>query len=283
MLGNGVNRYKNNQPVSWEHLLNSLSLNLDNTKVPKGISFTEFFDILSISSKDIILKQKERHFLQKQFCSLIDLWEPTVYHESIVKWAKRNKNPILTTNFDSNLSDAINAKLQRNSQKKFTYYYPFESYYSDQQSPITQPSRQFAIWHVNGMKRYPASIRLGLTHYMGSVEKVRPKIQKGARGLYNSKVNNWTGSDSWLDVFFHCPLVFIGISLDETEIFLRWLLIQRAKYFIKFPERRKSAWYIYSKQDHLSNGKRFFLEGVGVIPLEVNDFGDLYSQVIWSS
>lgn len=281
LLGNGINRYKNNQPISWGQLLNRLATSIGSSPVPQGISFTEFFDVLSISSKEILSKQKKRHVLQKKFCDEINSLVSTKYHRYIVDWAKRYNRPILTTNFDTNLSDAIGARLQRNSKKKFTYYYPFESYFSDAETKVNEPTKEFAIWHINGMKRYPASVRLGLTHYMGSVEKVRPKIQSGARALFNASSMHWVGSDSWLDVFFHCPILLIGISLDENEVFLRWLLIQRAKYFVKYPERYQRAWYVHTKNDEMSEGKRYFLEGVGLSCCEEESFDSIYSKNVW--
>ena len=44
-------------------------------------------------------------------------------------------------------------------------------------------------------------------------------------------------------------MFIFGLSLAENEVFLRWLLIQRAKYYRKFPERGHSAWYLVGKEE----------------------------------
>ncbi len=48
---------------------------------------------------------------------------------------------------------------------------PWESYYGEH--AVVRPSECFAIWHINGMAQYHRSVRLGLTHYMGSVQRAR--------------------------------------------------------------------------------------------------------------
>ena len=93
----------------------------------------------------------------------------------------------------------------------------------------------------------------------------------------------WPGSNTWLQVFFHKPLLFFGLSLAENEVFLRWLLIERARYFKKFPGRAKRGWYVYVQQEGaLDSGKSLFLKGVGIEPYPVSKYDDIYSEDTWS-
>ena len=67
---------------------------------------------------------------------------------------------------------------------------------------------------------------------MGCVERARKMIQSnGFNELFDGKNQyNWIGGNTWLHVIFNKDLFIFGLSLEENEVFLRWLLIQRAKY-----------------------------------------------------
>ena len=280
VVGNGVNRYgAANATNSWHDLLISLAaMHLPDSlkEVPSGVTLTEFFDVLDLKSGS----HKSSQSLQKAFCGLMKAWTHYDQHTHIVAWARRNNAPILTTNFETTLADAGDCRLFRNKKHSFTDYYPWESYYATEQ--VNDPSRQFAIWHVNGMQRYRRSVRLGLSHYMGSVERARSWIyREGAKRLFSKRgYADWAGCQSWLHVVFNCPLILFGLALDENEVFLRWLLIERARYFKTFPDRRQPAWYVH--QGALRDvGKAFFLRGIGVTPYQVASYAKIYGKGVW--
>lgn len=280
VIGNGINRYGSaNKTNSWHDLLAKLAEKHLPSKfkgVPNGIALTEFYDVLELKTT----REESNASLQREFCDLMASWKPYPHHEYIVQWAKRSDRPILTTNFEQVLSDAAQCTLQRTKKGEFTDFYPWESYYSTR--IIENPADEFAIWHINGMQRYPRSIRLGLSHYMGSVERARGWLHKGnERKLYSGKnVQDWKGSKSWLHIIFNSALLIFGLSLEENEVFLRWLLIERARYFKKFPERKKEAWYVYAGTSN-NYGKQFFLEGVGITPLHLDSYDEIYGSEIW--
>lgn len=244
VVGNGINRYGPAKKTnSWHSLLLELSkrhLPARWRKIPRGVALTEYFDLLELQS---VSKISGATF-QQQFCALLQDWKCHDQHRNIIAWAQKRKAPILTTNFDRVLGDAGNCSLHHTRRTGFTDYYPWETYYGTRQ--IENPSQDFGVWHINGMEHYHRSIRLGLTHYMGSVEKARRWIHKGnEKRLFSGKnAANWRGSGTWLHVFFNNPLLIFGLGLNENEVFLRWLLIERARCFQKFPNRRKSAWYV---------------------------------------
>ena len=166
VIGNGINRYGGTERNSLQALLEQLALRYVGTEkstVPQGVPFTEYFDLLELMSRETLQSSQ----LQGEFCRLMEAWEAQDHHRRIVTWAMEHDAPILTTNFDSVLSDAGGCSLGRVQKGGFTDFYPWESCYS--KHPVHTPSEQFGIWHVNGMKHYRRSIRLGLTHYMGSV------------------------------------------------------------------------------------------------------------------
>lgn len=275
IVGNGINRYNSTSKVnSWDKMLLELwekHTHVDSTIVPQGISLTEFYDALDLSRTDA------RVNLQKEFCNLLAGWEALTHHRLLVDWAKHFSCPILTTNFDESLSDATKLSLHHLDGPSFTDFYPWQTYFSHQ--PIANPDSEFAIWHINGFMRYSRSIRLGLSHYMGSVERARALIHKGEKRLFVERHrDSWNGSNTWLDCVFHRDLLFIGLGLDSSEVFLRWLLIERAKYFKHFPKRKCNAWYVYAGTE-ISQGQQVFLRSVGCEIIKANSYDELYSGV----
>lgn len=279
VIGNGINLYGPAKKTnSWHDLLLTLAekhLPSSLRGVPNGVALTEFYDVLELKS----IKSKKP--LQQEFCELMSSWRYYDHHQHIVEWAKNTNNPILTTNFEQVLSDVGGCTLHRTRKGGFTDYYPWENYYGLKE--ISDPSKEFGIWHINGMQHYRRSVRLGLSHYMGSVERARGWLHKGnERRLFSGKnINRWDGADTWLHVIFNTPLLIFGLGLEENEVFFRWLLIERARYFKKFPDRRKEAWYISTGEKN-SDGKRFFLNGVGVKYLRVDHYDQIYSATEWN-
>lgn len=278
VVGNGINRYENKDAShSWETLLlqlwHKLSPDAPDT-IPKGITLTEFYDVI-----DLVNESRRSESLQKEFCRLLESWKPQPHHKAFIEWARRHGNPVLTTNFESTLSNCINANFFQMDPETFTDFYPWASYYADQ--TIADPAEAFAIWHINGMQRYPRSIRLGLTHYMGSVERARSWIHKGNESrLFSGKnTHRWKGHKTWLHVIFNKPLVIFGLQLDPTEVFLRWLLIERAKYFRMFPQRRKRAWYVSTSKNR--SGHHLFLSSLGIEIVNAQNYHSLY-EAPWS-
>ena len=274
VVGNGINRYSSSERTnSWDQLLIQLLKDspspLKKGQIPKGISFTEFYDVLDVWRS----KTSDSTSLQKDFCKLMSSWTPKEHHKLFTGWAMENNSPILTTNFENTLGESYGLKLRRNSNRNFTDFYPWESYFS--KNKISDPAHEFGIWHINGMQRYYRSIRLGLTHYMGSVERARKLSHKG--GLFSgNNEKSWMGSDTWLHVIFHKPIAIFGLELGQTEVFLRWLLIERAKYFSSFPKRKKRAWYFYTGNSQ-SPGKLLFLKSMGIEVIQVENYDELYS------
>lgn len=261
VIGNGINRYGDSGTAnSWDGLLLALASKYSvysGETIPEGIALTEFYDLLNLKRPASPASQKS---LQEEFCAEMDNWKVFPHHRRIVQWARDNAIPILTTNFDTVLSRAGECRLlPEKITASFTDYYPWNRYYGF--APLDNPLQGFGIWHVNGMQKYRRSIRLGLTDYMGSVERVRGWIHKGNEGLHftGKDVNNWPGASTWLHIVFNKPLLIFGLGLDQHEVFLRWLLIERARYFKKFPARRKGCWYVYTSAKE-KMGKLFFLE-----------------------
>ena len=279
LVGNGVNLFGSSDKNSWDSLLSQLAtehLDSRHKKVPKGISHTEFYDVLELAHS----REQKSPKLVSQFCELMASWKPMEQHEAIAGWAVQHEVPILTTNFENTLGEAVGGTFRRTKNKGFTDFYPWETYCS--RVDVVDPCSQFAIWHVNGMQKYPRSIKLGLTQYMGSAARARGWLHNGASRLLSDPAGTaWTGAATWLQVFFHKPILVVGQGLPETEIFLRWLMIELIKYFKLYPELRKLAWYVHVKGD-LPVGKDLFLRAVGFEPFPVDSYDEMYAYRTWS-
>ena len=277
IVGNGINRYPDNpESISWEELLMQLWQQFSPDVydgVPRGITSTEFYDLLELAAGDAL----PANAIQKQVAALLQQWTFREHHKAFVLKAHALDAPVLTTNFDLNLASVLPLRQLYNDTHAFTDYYPWNTYYSNRE--LASPSSGFGIWYINGFVKYHRSLRLGLSHYMGAVEKARNFLHKGEGRLFAGK-SHWAGSHTWLDTIFHKPLCIFGLGLEENEVFIRWLLIERAKYFKKYPDRYKKGWYVSPKSenpDDRTMGKFRFLKGIGIELVEVEGYDDIYS------
>lgn len=285
-VGNGINRYQAPSDAnSWEALLTRLArvyIDPAHECIPFGVSPTEFYDMLELKAGPASGSTS----LQSQFCQDMGNWLVLPQHKQVITWAQRWGVPVLTTNFDETLSKAISGvkspKRRQCGSGKFTAFYPWSTYYST--SDIVDPASAFGIWHVNGLEAYRQSIRLGLSHYMGSVARARGWLHTSGTRLYGaSDIRLGPGANSWLHAFFHKPILFFGIGLGENEVFLRWLLIERARYFSRYPSRAKPGWYVHTKgSSDMNVGKTLFLKGVGIDPFEVQGHHVIYGSGTWA-
>jgi hypothetical protein len=239
------------------------------------MSNTELFDIL-----DLARPKEDRSSLQQEFCDLMAGWKPADHHAAIVGWARRHDSPILTVNFDENLSRAVGAGFFRQGNG-FTDYYPWNTYFSDRE--IGDPRSSFAIWHAHGMMRYPRSIRLGLTHYMGSVQRARTWVynRNGLRANERSRGDLWRGSNSWLEVLFFCPLLLFGFGFGRDENFFRWLFLERARLHKLVPAWKTHTWFVETGSLDRELRRPFF-EGLGMEVILVPQYADIYDCPAWN-
>lgn len=283
LTGNGINLHFNRNNVSWEDLLLYLwdkhSFDTQST-IPSGISFTEFYDALEIQN---FSKKNFSAELQKDVQEKMADWKPSLNQNVALEEIKSLDAPILTTNFDDLIPKSLSLEFNKLSDTKFTDYYPWSCYYSDRQ--LMYPTEGFGVWFPNGMVKYPRSIKLGLSQYMGNVVRARRLIHKEPDniGFEGKNQNFWPGYKTWLHIIFNKSLFIFGLGLNENEVFIRWLLIERAKYFRKYPQRKYKGWYLMKsdEKDNKKKGKKFFLKSVGFEILEVDDYETIYEK-IWN-
>ena len=289
LIGNGINRYFGNDTISWENLLLDLWNNSngdsqqrqEQTSIPRGVSFTEFYDTLLIKNFE---KKDFTSELQKIVQQKMSNWQPSDNgQKSILNKIKECNAPILTTNFDDLIPKSLGLQFRKLEEKGFTDFYPWSCYYSNEE--IIDPSKNFGVWYPNGMIKYHRSIKLGLSHYMGNVSRARKLIHEDVEKiLFTGKNQNfWKGYKTWLHIIFNNSLFIFGLGLEESEVFIRWLLIERAKYFKKFSNRKHEGWYLMKKKENeeITEGKKFFFNSVGIEVIELDEYKNIYED-IWN-
>lgn len=287
VIGNGMHRYNAKETGNdWNAMIRSLAVQYGVKGAAKAtrLALTELYDVIDLATP----ASTNSSLLQEQFCAGMSEWTPADHHRKIAEWAVKRNTPILTTNFDTVLGDAVNARLhsvfeRRGNLKAPTDYYPWEKYYGLQL--LAHPCSGFGVWHINGLLKHTRSIRLGLSHYMGSVSRARPWLHGDKENrLFSAKdLREWRGRNTWLHIVFNMPLLIFGLQLGTQEVFLRWLLIERAKYFRQFPQRAKPAWYVHTASENSPEdmSKYFFLKSTGIQPVEVADFDSIYGAQVW--
>lgn len=304
-IGNGINNYCGTTS-SWKDLLVDLAVQHINKREDyekilqdNSVSYPEFFDLIQLASnaRDETFDYKS---IKKSIREGFEKWESkrihTVWTEKLIELNR----PVLTTNYDYLLefsSDSVksfmhskqyNKKLFRPLRIKkkeeqrggFTDVYPWHSYYSTK--VIENAKKEFAIWHIHGFYEYARSIRLGLSDYMGVVEKARKWLLKSIGNPSNQRdqQKKWVGMNSWLDIFLNSNLVFVGISMEVQETSLRWLLIEREKLFRKYPATRKKTWFIRNLQrDKMKQGKRLFFQQLNIEIIDANNAKQIYETM----
>jgi hypothetical protein len=263
LLGNGINNLEKTF-LDWKSLLHKIggeNLNFE------GLTYSEMYDFIEMQSANgKELKLKVCAYLKSPSIEKLQT------HYQFLNLVQSENCPVLTTNFDLALETSKELTFFRTENKGFTRFYPWDTYYS--QEKLQHPTDGFGIWHIHGLTRYYDSVRLGLTDYMGSVEKARNWIHKGDSRLFNGKnQGNWRGKDTWLHIWFNMPLIIVGLKLESQEVFIRWLLIERERYFRQFEERRKKTVFISTGNDSKINN---FLNNLNIDHQITNNYADLY-------
>lgn len=198
-----------------------------------------------------------------------------------LNYAREKDIPILTTNYDHAMANLL--KLQRYQfplYETYQHLYPISTYFSGKS--LNNSTEGFGIWHINGMIDYQNSIRLGLCDYMDLVQFLRSIMQinrdYGIESLAALNENEWIGKQTWLDILFKKSLFIMGLGLNEDEVPLRWLLLQRERYNSMYNKGLK-GWYVTCKEDEVTTNKRMFLENVGFNIVQIEDYQKLYEDL----
>lgn len=265
LVGNGPNLNAGIMP-SWKELLENagdMTVQLD----IEGLSNTEVYDLVELNStRGHDVKERVKSLLQIKPSDSLQV------HERLMNLARELNVPVLTTNFDEALEKSVQAEIIHLKPKNMTRFYPWESYYGFEKHDL--PTDGFGIWKVHGDVRYKDSIRLGLTDYMGSAERARKLIHNGPDRLFQGKRQRyWKGHTTWLHIWFNRPLVIFGLSYEQDEVFLRWLLIERKRYKDYYGDPMEVT---FISTGELKPSARNLMQNLGVHIERVTDYAEIY-------
>ncbi|MBR2031586.1 MAG: SIR2 family protein [Alistipes sp.] len=267
-----------------EQLIKSIAikydLDYDAIKEMKPADQTVFAISLSANAS---LKPLLVNNIKRQLAEKLKEWNPNDAIKRMISILYCNNIPLLTTNYDATFEKSFEMterKLALPNKKRSVDTYPYNYYYTKKGGiGLNSPNDGFGIWHINGMASHSRSIRLGLSDYMGLVERTRGMIHGRDRfgiGLYEGCVDKTT--NTWIDIIFKKSLLISGLALEENEVFLRWILIQRAKW-VNSTRSAQKGWYIQGPKDNIDEGKKLFLKSVGFDIVKVPDYKVIYEDV----
>ncbi len=318
LIGNGINRLAGaSGGLSWDQLMaNLIAGAAANSADPQAAerrlkrlikrgkdgqtpaSLPEVFDIIDAmrrSPSDSQRPSSPKSTLQREIVQMLKGMKPGAPHKALVNWANRNNVPVLTTNYDHCLQEAlvlVGCKRRCfGSDCPKSDVYPWDRYYASE--TIADPASEFAVWHIHGDRDMERSIRIGLDQYMGMVERLRGVKFAIAKEILRVSPNSRTTPPAyheapWLRIFMGNRLWIQGLALSPAEVSLRWLLIQRFRYWRRFkPEHRfASGCYIHGPVEQigpLDYERRIFLQSVGLKVITINKRKNMYVNLFTPS
>ena len=266
------------------------NFNIEDYK-PEKVKFGEILSTLKSAGIDIELMVKlselgnkfmpaVKSILLDEICKKMRRWSPSNIHISTTKFAKKYNIPILTTNYDTLLEQASEAKLHDFKHPNSSDSLPIGRCYTSHPFPEIN---KFGIWHINGVIEYPSSILIGLSHYMRIMQQIRTLIMGNnkydAELFENIKDDFLSLKNTWVQIVFSKNIFVFGLSLNTDEVVLRWLLMERAKLYALYPYLKRKGWYITKIDEEISPEKEYFFKSVGFEIIRVPDYQDMYKAI----
>ena len=316
LLGNGINLGSGGTGgISWDQLMESLiAWAAGNSPKPAetetqlrrllergasgetAASLPEIFDIIeatgTITPGEPGSTSRQLD-LQSRIAQTLKGMKPGDPHKAVTRWAAQSKVPILTTNYDHCFQDALVSaeckKRRFGTGKPLSDFYPWDRYYAP--NKIDDPAKAFAVWHIHGDQNLKRSIRAGLDQYMGMVERLRKLIRSVAKEILGPIEDLPRGpafyAAPWLRIFMGDHLWIQGLGLRAAEVSIRWLLVQRFRYWRHYRPSLQSenGWYIHGPTvgiGPLDKGRRIFFESVGLKVIEIAKPDDAYLNLFGS-
>lgn len=284
-----------NRAVTKRRLLRLLARGTDGQSPASQPEIFDIFEAAGSRTSDLKNSSVRKQGLQGRIAELLSAMQPGAAHRALVSWAVAAKTPILTTNYDHCLEEASGAdsfpQQRFGTGRPMSDYYPWDRYYAPQK--IVDPLQGFAIWHIHGDRALKRSIRAGLDQYMGMAQRLRKMKQLIAHETLHAAPTEAKELAAfheapWLRVFFGRKLFIQGLGLRAAEVSLRWLLIQRFRYWNHYRPQASatSGWYLHGPTDevgHLESERRAFFENVGLEVIEIRRKGDCYGGLYRAS
>lgn len=234
-IGNGLNRSED-IGASWSDVLKNVNDNYNE----KNLHTLEFERLVFRTlekekpvAKEIYRIVKEK--IAKSFQNLKIPTETAIHH----KFLSLPIQTLITTNYDYTLEfilEGRKAPLHVKRESNTT-----EIKYSLYRYTTTNDTK---IYHIHGEAKKPTTIVLGYEHYVGTVEKLRERINKKKQGETESCIEKILlgkkqGQGHWGELFFTKNIYIVGFGLNESELDIWWLLTYRAMLYHTYKNENK--------------------------------------------
>jgi hypothetical protein len=251
IIGNGLNRAVDNN-ASWQILIDSLIDEAGYRQtvqraggLPAWTNLVTLYQELSLHCGHNILSPD----LKKCVARNVERFQAKVLrnanlHRHLMSLPCQD---ICTTNYDYIFEDCTLRRGQESNRIGNHRETQFSLY-----RHIELPRKR--IWHIHGELDMPSSINLGHNQYAGYLHRAREYLVTGFDSSGNqrsdpllSKLNRKApfSDESWLDLFFGRPVVWLGFNLAPSEYVLWWLVFMRSEMAQRFPKAFSSCPMIY--------------------------------------
>ena len=283
LWGNGINYYINHSCLdqlpaesripAWKDLIKEVAARTGIKIDPdddESLSYPERFTLISGHGANDIHKETAT-YLAERGSKINEI--ARVVAARMAEW----HCPIITTNYDLVLENTLGLKSYRNGDGKsdkypFNYYATFE----EEAAKGIDPQRSFAIWHCNGVISKPVSMKLDLSDYCLYTARLKEFLPLSSEKYKTVK----QFEDSWLSPFYHNTLVIIGLGLPASEVYLRWILLERANTKRKDDSRVGEGYYVYAEEDSsITEGFKEYLKYVDIKPIGYSTWREMYSDI----
>jgi len=299
LIGNGINLAQGGRGgISWSNLIRQLIIDafpaaqgirrkqlqklLPAADEKKAASYPEIFDIISAAMGPAASRKFK---LQEHIAGLLQNMKPGPPHAALMGWAQNHQVPVLTTNYDHCLQEAVSKPALKRRRfgtgRALSDFYPWDRYYAP--ASVDDPLSTFALWHIHGDRAYKRSLRVGLDQYMGMVQRLRGLTQQIAKHVYNDSPHQPLTFDQapWLPLFMSRKLWIQGLGLGVDEVSIRWLLIQRYRFWraLHDYDETASGWYVHGPTEEigaLDEPRKIFFENVGLRVIEITTAEQVY-------
>ena len=260
LLGNGINRYLQDNSLSWadllmqvadEHDKNSKSKQNEQIKEylrqkttdPDIANYPEIYTSILVGTSMHKHNDKIKHKIKSYFKSKI---EKSCY---LLDYAKANNLQILTTNYDFAIEEKLgfcsanprtHRTIEDNRNNTYSLFDFFAKNVPARRKCVFEGNGEIndayvigehcAVWHVHGHVNRPKTILIGIEDYIDLIIYIRSKILRGKGNRFAEPWEDGSlATNTWLRPFFTRPLIIAGLTLGSCELPLRWLLLRRAR------------------------------------------------------
>lgn len=284
VLGNGINySFYKSTAVSWSKLVADLWNNAHPNEPisesfvnTKNISMTETAEMSETPFDDI------RTFVAEKF-SIHTQKNEKAYR--FLEYFEKNNIPIITTNYDDNIVKELSLSQFYTSFEHGEILDPrfqWGRYYSKEEIPQKGILKRFAVWNAHGTIDDPKSMCFSLSDYYECYQKAYEILNGVYSPFYiKSPHQELPYEKTWINILLNKSICIIGLSLDENETFLRWLLMMRYRYMQNYlgNSNRHKGWYLYTENENMSEAKKFFLKSVNIRPIKCKSYNAIFNSL----